>query len=94
MSGHEAALRFSVSRGGAPVNTLEPYLGNLGHLVILHEKTLQYLHVHPTSSRGSGPDVRFAGDLARPGRYRAFLQFQANGTVHTATFTLEAHGSM
>ena len=94
MSGQEAALRFSISRGGAPVKTLEPYLGNLGHLVILREKTLQYLHVHPTSSGGSGPDIRFAGELARPGRYRAFLQFQANGTVHTAAFTLETHGAM
>ena len=94
MSGQEAALRFSVSRGGAPATMLEPYLGNLGHLVILREKTLQYLHVHPTSSGGSGPEIRFAGELARPGRYRAFLQFQVNGTVHTAAFTLETHGAM
>ena len=90
MPGSEAAFRFTVSRNGKPVTSLEPYLGNLGHLVILRAETLQYLHVHPISSGGAGPDIRFAGDLTHPGRYRAFLQFQTNGKVHTAAFTLEA----
>ena len=94
MSGNQAAMRFTVSRDGEPVTSLEPYLGSLGHLVILREKTLQYLHVHPSSSGGSGPDVRFAGDFAHPGRYRAFLQFQTGGVVHTAAFTIEVHGTM
>lgn len=90
MTGSEAAIRFTVSRDGKPVRNLEPYLGNLGHLVILRAKTLQYLHVHPTSSGGTGPTIRFAADLTHAGRYRAFLQFQTNGKVHTAAFTLKA----
>jgi len=90
MPGTEAEMRFTVSRNGKPVTSLEPYLGNLGHLVILRAKTLQYLHVHPTSAGGAGPNIRFAGDLTHAGRYRAFLQFQTNGKVHTAAFTLEA----
>jgi hypothetical protein len=94
MTGTEAAMRFTISRNGQAVATLEPYLGNLGHLVILREKTLQYLHVHPTSSGGAGPDISFAGDLTHPGLYRAFLQFQINGTVHTAAFTVEVHAAM
>lgn len=91
MPSTEAAIRFTVSRDGQPVTSLQPYLGNLGHLVILRENTLQYLHVHPTSSGGAGPEIRFSADLPRRGRYRAFLQFQAGGTVHMAAFTLEAH---
>jgi hypothetical protein len=84
-------LRFTVSRNGVPVTSLEPYLGNLGHLVILRERTLQYMHVHPRSSGGAGPGIPFATDFSYPGRYRAFLQFRTGGKVHTSAFTLQVH---
>jgi hypothetical protein len=86
-----AEMRFTVSRDGEPVTSLEPYLGNLGHLVILREKTLQYMHVHPRSSGGAAPGILFATDFAYPGRYRAFLQFQTGGEVHTAAVTVKVH---
>jgi hypothetical protein len=35
------------SSGGAPVPDLERYLGTYGHLVVLREGDLGYLHVHP-----------------------------------------------
>jgi ArsR family transcriptional regulator, nickel/cobalt-responsive transcriptional repressor len=38
---------------------------NLGRLVILREKTLQYLHVHPRG--GPGPDIRFCDGFCGPG---------------------------
>jgi hypothetical protein len=91
MAGSEASLHFTVTRAGTPVTNLQHYLGNLGHLVIIRERTLQYLHVHPTSIGGGGPDIHFTGELAHAGRYRAFLQFQIKGRVHTAAFTLRAH---
>jgi hypothetical protein len=76
----EATLR--VTRAGKPVE-LEPYLGALGHLVVIRVDDLSYLHVHP--EEGELPVFSVAG-LA-PGRYRYFFDFQVDGVVHTAAFT-------
>ncbi|WP_051102687.1 hypothetical protein [Parafrankia elaeagni] len=40
-------LAFVVARNGRPVTDLEEYLGALGHLVVLREGDLAYLHAHP-----------------------------------------------
>jgi hypothetical protein len=82
-----AALR--VTKAGAAV-TLEPYLGALGHLVVIRADDLSYLHVHP--EEGATPAFMVAG-LA-PGRYRYFFDFQVDGVVHTAAFTHVAGESM
>ena len=82
--GEEADLRFTITRGGVPVET-EPYLGAGGHLVALREGDLAFLHVHPTSDA----DVRFAATFPTEGRYRLFLQFKHEGRVQTVAFTQE-----
>lgn len=57
-------LVFSVTRAGRPVTDLEPYLGSLGHLVVIRQGDLAYLHVHPEESEGStGGAVATPGDL-------------------------------
>jgi hypothetical protein len=73
-----------VTRDGRPVE-LEPYLGALGHLVVIRVDDLEYLHVHP--EEGATPVFSVAG-LA-PGRYRYFFDFQVDGVVRTAAFTVE-----
>jgi hypothetical protein len=82
-AGHEAKLRFSVSRGGGTIRT-EPYLGAGGHLVALREGDLAYLHVHPEEG---GEAVSFMTEFPSEGRYRLYLQFKHGGRVHTAAFT-------
>jgi hypothetical protein len=81
-SGGAATLR--VSKDGSPVQ-LEPYLGALGHLVVIRADDLAYLHVHP--EEGDLPVFAVAG-LA-PGRYRYFFDFQVDGVVRTAAFTVD-----
>jgi len=56
---------------------------------------LDYVHSHPFEgpesdiTRGSGgPNVTFEGYMPRPGRYRAWSQFQRKGQVITVPFTL------
>jgi len=84
-AGRESELRFTVTRGGEPVQT-EPYLGAGGHLVALREGDLAYLHVHP---EGRGDAVSFMTEFPSEGRYRLYLQFKHEGRVHTAEFTQE-----
>jgi hypothetical protein len=66
---------------------LEPYLGSYGHLVVLREGDVGYLHVHPEAELVAGK-VRFWLAAPGPGRYRMFFDFQVAGRVHTAAWSL------
>jgi len=76
LSSDERVLRFKVTRDGSAVY-LERYLGARGHLVVLREGDLAFLHVHPIEE-----SLDFAVIYASPGRYRLFLQFSVVGEVH------------
>ncbi|WP_330261603.1 hypothetical protein [Streptomyces sp. NBC_00539] len=89
--GKAGELRLTVSKEGKPVTDLEPYLGAYGHLVALRDGDLAYLHVHPNAG-GPGPDVSFTATAPSAGAYRLFLDFQHQGKVHTAAFTVRAGG--
>jgi hypothetical protein len=77
-------LHFTVAEGGAPV-ALEPYLGALGHLVVLREGDLAYVHAHADED-----ELAFDVPFADAATYRLYLQFQVDGRVETARFELEA----
>lgn len=56
---------------------------------------LAYLHVHPEGEPGDGvtppgPGITFAATAPSAGKYRLYLDFQHQGTVRTAMFTVEA----
>jgi len=73
--------------GGAPVADLERYLGAYGHLVVLRDGDLGYLHVHPEDQLVGGA-VKFWIAAPSVGTYRMFFEFQKSGTVHRAEFTV------
>ena len=85
---HDARLSFSVSRHGRPVGALQPYLGARGHLVALRQGDLAYLHVHPENADAAANVIPFGADFPSAGSYRLFLQFQIDGKVHTARYTV------
>ncbi|MCV2488128.1 hypothetical protein OF117_02020 [Geodermatophilus sp. YIM 151500] len=93
-AGRQTELVLTVSRDGAPVTDLEPYLGAYGHLVVLRDGDLAYLHVHPAGHPGDGrtppgPEVRFATTAPSAGTYRLFLDFRHGSVVRTAEFTVQ-----
>jgi hypothetical protein len=95
--GSASKLTLTVTRGGAPVTDLEPYLAAYGHLVALRDGDLAYLHVHPDGTPGdgrtaAGPAITFHAEVPSPGAYRLFLDFQHRGTVRTAAFTAVTEG--
>ena len=59
----------------------EPYLGAAGHLVILRENDLEYLHVHPRES-----ELAFEASFPKAGRYVMFLEYKRGGEVQLARF--------
>ena len=91
--GQASKVTLAVSRDGKPVTDLQPYLGAYGHLVALRAADLGYLHVHPDGHPGdgvtpAGPGVTFYVTAPSAGDYRLFLDFQHEGAVRTAEFTL------
>lgn len=84
-----SALTATVRRDGRPV-TLQPYLGALGHLVVLRAGDLAYTHVHPHHDDAAGSAVAFAATAPSSGRYLAYFDFQVDGVVRTAAFVLDS----
>lgn len=71
------------------IDNLQPYLGAVGHVVILSEDANQYLHVHPIDETATGPDAAFATSFPDSGTYKIWGQFQHNGEVFTAPFVVD-----
>ncbi|MGC5310517.1 copper resistance CopC family protein [Micromonospora zamorensis] len=85
--GVTAPMHFQVSAGPTTPVQLERYLGAYGHLVVVREGDLGYVHVHPEQELVDG-SVKFWLTAPSSGRYRAFFDFQVAGKVHTAEFTI------
>jgi hypothetical protein len=97
--GQDSPVTLTVTRDGQPVTDLQPYLAAYGHLVALREGDLAYLHVHPEGTPGdgrtpAGPQIEFVADVPSAGIYRLFLDFQHDGVVRTAEFTVAAAGTV
>jgi hypothetical protein len=90
-AGATAGMDYRITRGGRPVDDVEPYLGADGHLVALREGDLAFLHVHPEASDDPAT-IRFGATLPSAGRYRLFLQFKHHGVVHTVAHTVVVPG--
>ncbi|MER7520660.1 hypothetical protein [Streptomyces sp. NPDC126499] len=91
--GEASELTLTVSRDGRPVTDLQPYLAAYGHLVALRVGDLGYLHVHPEGHPGDGttapgPEIAFMAVAPSAGTYRLYLDFQHDGVVRTADFTV------
>ena len=71
------------------VTDLEPYLGAMGHLVVIGEGTGEYVHAHAETQSAPDGRVKFAAHIARPGIYKAWGQFQREGQVFTIPAVLQ-----
>lgn len=90
-AGEESELTFTLrdAKSKEEITDLEPYLGAIGHVVILSGDLKRYLHVHPTSEIGSGPNADFATTFPEPGLYKIWGQFQRGGETFIIPFTVE-----
>lgn len=88
--GAEGMITFDILQDGKKVTDLEPYLGALGHSVILREGTLDFIHAHPiedVSAKQNGT-VKFMVSFPEAGKYKIFTQFQRGGKVVTTDFVV------
>jgi hypothetical protein len=88
-AGDDRELAFTVTRDAQAVQ-VEPYLGADGHLVVLRQGDLAYLHAHTEEDEeAEGGPIGFTVEYPSAGSYRMFLQFKHEGRVHTVAFTQE-----
>jgi len=91
-SDQETTVQFRFVDGdGKPVSNLQPYLGAMGHLVIISADGSEYVHAHPVSEAKTALNgtVEFAAHFSKPGIYKAWGQFQRGGTVFTVPYVLK-----
>jgi hypothetical protein len=93
----DAILQYTLEDAatGTPVTDLQPYLGAMAHLFILHEDLTSMAHAHPrgpevTAESRGGPKVELHAALPKAGLYKLWGQFQRDGKVITTEWTLQA----
>ncbi len=91
--GKTKPLHFTIqnSDSGTAITDLEPYLGAMAHLMLIHQDGVTFVHCHPDESdpaNGKKGYLAFLVRFPKAGIYRSWLQFQRGGKVGTATFTL------
>jgi hypothetical protein len=94
VAGANTELTAAISRDGKPITDLEPWLGAIGHLVIIAQDLKGFVHAHGPEGHqpppgGAGHEIAFHAVLPTPGLYRAWVQFQHKGKVITVPFTFE-----
>ncbi len=92
--GRSLTVAFTVkdANSGTPITDLEPYLGAMAHLMLIHQDGATFVHSHPDETdprNGHNGSLTFLARFPKPGFYRGWLQVQRAGKVETATFTWE-----
>lgn len=93
-TGAATHLAYTVTKDGNPVTTLAPYLGAMGHLVIISEDRKEFVHSHPheggehASGGMGGPKVDFEAHFNVPGTYKGWAQFNVGTTAKEQVITV------
>lgn len=89
-AGSEAKVRFEVLDGDKPATDLEPYMGAMGHLVIVSADGKQYVHAHPDMGQTEAKNVVvFGATFPQAGLYKGWGQFKRAGQVRIVRFTVQ-----
>jgi hypothetical protein len=83
-------LHLAAATSGKPITDLQQYLGSWGHVLIVSEDLGEAVHSHPMDdfSDKGGPRIVFDALFPRTGVYRLWAQFQRDGQVFVAPFTV------
>ncbi|OBZ11263.1 hypothetical protein [Bacillus sp. FJAT-26390] len=80
---------FTDEQTGEPIEDLELYLGAVGHVVAIDQKTEQFIHIHPLNWASSGPQAVFGVSFPAGGLYKIWGQFQRNGQTLIVPFVIQ-----
>jgi hypothetical protein len=83
-AGRTVQLEFG---SAIPVQELEPYLGAMAHLIMIHEDAETFVHSHPLEDPAK---LGFSARAPKPGRYKGWVELRHKGQVLRKSFELEA----
>jgi hypothetical protein len=88
--GQSVTLSFDLKDNkNQPIQDLQPYLGEKGHLVIVKSSSpltsSDYIHAHAIKNTPDGK-IEFHTKFPKPGTYKMWMQFNRNGQIKTADF--------
>lgn len=89
----EGTTRISFSlfdAAGKPVTDLQPYLGAMGHLIVISGDGKSYVHSHPVEGTVPGGAVAFeAPHFPHPGIYKGWGQLRRSDMVRDVPFVVK-----
>lgn len=88
-AGQTNMVNVVINQNHQSYTKLQPYLGALGHMVVLGPN-LEFIHAHPLASDFKNQNGLISFQVTPPiaGRYRLFLQTQASGQVNTTDYAI------
>lgn len=92
INGQDTKLSFKVeAKSGVPIEHVERYLGEFGHLVIIQEGTYEYIHAHPPKKSLTSlyNNIPFTVNFPSDGKYKMFLEFKYAGKVYRTEYAVE-----
>jgi hypothetical protein len=88
--GSAATVRFELTdAAGKPLPDLQPYLGAMGHLVVLSSDGKEYVHAHPADDKLPKQVVAFQVHFTKPGVYKGWGQFRWKEEVRVIPFVVK-----
>jgi hypothetical protein len=93
-AGQEVTVMFDLQQAtnNQPIQDLQPYLGQRGHLVILRQveplTAKDYIHAHALKNSPDG-QIEFMTKFPKPGKYKLWGQFNRNGKIIVADFWVD-----
>ena len=81
-------LKFTIEKNGKKfqVGDMQNYLGATAHIVMISQIDKDFLHIHPMSDKQF--PIYAQTNIQTPGVYRMWVQFQIEGKLQTADFTV------
>lgn len=73
-----------------PITDLQPWMGELGHLLILSADGTGLVHSHVERSESRGSRIAFTAQFPSAGVYKGWGQFNRHGQVKTLPFVIRA----
>jgi hypothetical protein len=90
-AGQDNTIVIETNKNGQSFKNLQPYLGALGHMVVLGPN-LEFIHAHPQTADISNQTglIFFSVNPPVAGRYKLYLQTQTDGQVNTTDYAVSA----